>query len=71
MVKVAVLVTGGSHELVTVQETVTLPPQNEGAAGVNGSLVRTPLHPPVKEAVFNQVLKSASTAACVIHVVPV
>jgi hypothetical protein len=46
-----------------VNVTVVEPPQAEGAPVL--LLVKTPSQPPVPLAVANQVVKAASTAACV------
>ena len=62
--KVAIqVVVNGAQVLVYVNVTVVEPPHADGAPVL--SLVNTPLHPPVAEAVANHVAKALFTAACV------
>ena len=62
-VNVAEQVFGGSHKLVTVNVTVVVPPQMDGAPLLLFDI--TAPHPPVKDAVFNQVVNLELIEACV------
>ena len=63
-VKVAVqVVVSGAQLLVYVKVTVVEPPQAAGAPVL--LFVRTPLQPPLADAVASQVVNAVFTAACV------
>ena len=59
----AVQVLFTSHELVTVKVTLLVPPHLSGAPVL--LLLKTGLHPPVREAVFSHALNLAFTVSCV------
>ena len=55
------------HDVVYVQVTVVFPPHADGAVGVTGLLVNTPLplHPPLAVAVANHAVNFVSIALCI------
>jgi hypothetical protein len=57
------VVVNGAHVLVYVNVTVVAPPQADGAPVL--LFVKTPLQPPVPDAVANHALKALFTCACV------
>ena len=60
---VALQVFGGSQSLVSVNHTVLIPPQNDGAPLL--SLLNAALQPPENETVRNQIANKVSIATCV------